>query len=439
MFFRYSPGDRTDPPPPRPVYARIDQVEPLDDVEGAHSLILLDCVDARWLDEIASSARHLSDAELSQADSRISIVSIFSKDLNFVEIDSLNNSDDYPGWFFLELGDPDEGSLAEQFHNLFQDPTERGVIKVRPVTDAEAAILKRLAGWHDIKASNRAEIEEALEVPCSVDGVAIYDVGHGAATALISVVGPALYFDVGGSAIGNWRSFPEPLRQFCTILQPPVVLSHWDWDHWSSALRDNKLMENCRWILPIQDRAGELGAVHARFLAMLKARGAKIYWWDYATPPISSSAGFTVFRTRGSAKSRNESGLALRVDQNNRTVVLPGDASLSSVRAGLGTGLPSLDYLMIPHHGGRSSLTSLPTPVSSSTSCIIYSYGVSNVYLHPLPKTVRAFRKSWKKSVHTALRDGSGLGHVGINLRELSVKRFRCASGRCQLGVRQWI
>ncbi|MDE2717685.1 MAG: hypothetical protein OXI33_11825 [Chloroflexota bacterium] len=46
MFFKYAPGDPLDVPPPRPVYARVDQIEPVDDADDAPSLALLDCVDA---------------------------------------------------------------------------------------------------------------------------------------------------------------------------------------------------------------------------------------------------------------------------------------------------------------------------------------------------------------------------------------------------------
>ena len=265
MFFKYLTGERPEAPPPRPVYARVDQFEPLDDADRGASIVLLDCVDAMWLDEVGDRVAHLSDRELDEADSRISVIAVSSNLLDGVDEDA----DDSPEWFRLELGDPDGAPVAEQFHNLFQDPTERGVIDARPVTPPENILLKRLAGWHDIEATAPTAIEEVLAGIGPVDAVAVYDVGQGAATALLSGGLPTLYFDLGGSAIGNWRSFPQPLQRFCITDDPPVVLSHWDWDHWSSALRDDRLLHQ-RWILPIQDRAGDLGAVHARFLAMLK-------------------------------------------------------------------------------------------------------------------------------------------------------------------------
>lgn len=433
MFFKYLTGERLEAPPPRPVYARVDQIEPLDDADRSLSTVLLDCVDAIWLDEVSDRVTHLSDGELDEADSRISIIAVSSNLLDAVGEDA----DDSLEWFRLELGDADGAPVAEQFHNLFQDPTERGVINARPVTPPENAMLKSLAGWRDIEATAPTVIEEVLAGIGPVDAVAVYDVGQGAATALLSRGFPTLYFDLGGSAIGNWRSFPQPLQRFCTTADPPVVLSHWDWDHWSSALRDDQLMHQ-RWILPIQDRAGDLGAVHARFLAMLRTRSTDIHWWDYGTPPITlHPTGVTVFRAWGTQTSRNESGLALSVSRNGRTVLLPADASLPSVWSNAS----SIDYLMVPHHGGRTTLTTIPPPNNRSRDHLVYSYGVANMYQHPLPKTVRAFRQSWSRNAHTALRDGSGLGHVGIDLtgRIQSSPQPLCEGVGCQLGVRQWI
>lgn len=292
MFFKYAPGDPLDVPPPRPVYARVDQIEPVDDADDAPSLALLDCIDAHWLDNHTDHANHLSDPGFSEADRWISVIAISSDQLGA----GAKDDDQVTEWYRLELSNPDGGDVAEQFHNLFQDPTERGVIDVRPVIPSESEMLNELAGWRGIEESPRPDIEEILNGIAPVDAVAIYDVGQGAATALLSHGVPVLYFDLGGSAIGNWRSFPESLRQFCMTAKPPVVLSHWDWDHWSSALRDLRSLER-PWILPIQDGSGDLGAVHSRFLAMLRAYGANIHWWHYGTPAIAPPrTGVTLFQ-----------------------------------------------------------------------------------------------------------------------------------------------
>ena len=443
MFFKHTPGELLESPPPRPVYARIDQFEPVDDPEFGPFMVLLDCVEAAWLDEISESAGHLSDKELDEADNKISIIAIPSKHLK----DFKGDDDDYLSgkWYYLELGNPDGHGppVVDQFHNLFQGPTERRLINAKQVTTEQAAILKRLAGWNGIKESPPSDLEEALTINHPIDAVAIYDVGQGAATALLSDEIPVLYFDVGGSAIGNWRSFPEPLKRFCTTHEPPIVLSHWDWDHWSSARRDDQLLD-CQWILPIQDQAGDLGAVHARFLAMLKARSRGIYWWGYETPPIKDKNGVHIFRARGTVKNRNESGLVVLIHRNGDWVLLPADASLESLCRPLVTFPFPIDYLMVPHHGGSTALNGIPRPTNKSTSHLVYSYGVANMYQHPLPKTVHAFRRSWKQNAHTALRGCNGLGHIGIDLTgkrrpSSGSSGSPCGFGGCQLEIQKWL
>ena len=333
MFFKYLAGEPSEAPPPRPVYARVDQTEPVDDADDdAPSLVLLDCIDAEWLDDNADRADHLSDPGFEEADRWISVIAISSDNLDGAD----KNTDELPEWYRLKLGDPDHGPLAEQFHNLFQDPTECSVIDVRPAVSSEIAMLKKLAGWQNVEGAAPAAIEEVLTRTEPVDAVAVYDVGQGAATALLSHGVPTLYFDFGGSALGNWRSFPEPLNQFCMTASPPVVLSYWDWDHWSSALRDHRALQR-RWILPIQNLAGDLGAVHARFLGMLIASKTDIYWWDYATPARDrlwiSSIRTTIEVLRSLAASPTAKKTSARSRLSVPLSATPGSPSMSTANS----------------------------------------------------------------------------------------------------------
>ena len=81
MFFKYAPGLPPDAPLPRPVYARVDQTERVDD-DDASSLVLLDCIDAEWLDDNADRADHLSDPGFEEADRWISVIAISSDRLS---------------------------------------------------------------------------------------------------------------------------------------------------------------------------------------------------------------------------------------------------------------------------------------------------------------------------------------------------------------------
>src|SRR5688572_12015557 len=126
MFFKYHPGETFEAPPPRPVYARVDQIEPLDPDGSVPPLVLLDCIDANWF-ERQQSVEPMWKMVESEPDLRISIIAAPG--------DCLPAAAWHGGgsvqWIFLDLGGPDVGREVEQFHNLFSDPTERGVISAR--------------------------------------------------------------------------------------------------------------------------------------------------------------------------------------------------------------------------------------------------------------------------------------------------------------------
>ena len=435
MFFDRLLEDPLIPPAPRSVFARIDQVEQRNGTTPHESpLVLLDCVDAEWLRKAAKSGSwtHLADSTLEEGDRQVSVIATSEGKLKAAGAQLTENSE----WFHLELSAPTHNNVVEQFHNLFGAATPRSLTRARPVEALEGELLADFTGWHVFSGSETFEIRRILSLVRHADTVAIYDVGHGAATALLQEGVPILYFDLGGSVMANRRSFPEPLERFCFSANPPIVLSHWDWDHWASAILDRNALE-CDWILPLQSRAGALGAVHARFVARLMANANRIVWWDYSTPNIRVGlTGLTLVRAQGPPSDRNESGLAARVEGRQGGVLLPGDASLNYLRRQC----HRLEHLMVPHHGGRTDLSFVPTPVHQDTSHLIYSYGVGNLYRHPIDGTMRALSSLWKKNRHTALRDGTGLGHVGISLtnRRLSDSKLPCGRN-CQLEIRQWV
>jgi hypothetical protein len=73
-----------------------------------------------------------------------------------------------------------------------------------------------------------------------VDTLVAYDVGQGTALGLLCGSEDArLFFDLGGGAYGNKKTRPNPLR-FCWRANPPIVLSHWDTDHWAGETSDRR-------------------------------------------------------------------------------------------------------------------------------------------------------------------------------------------------------
>ncbi|MBB2701449.1 UNVERIFIED_ORG: hypothetical protein GGI66_006169 [Rhizobium esperanzae] len=438
MFFLLLNRPLDEPPRPRRLFAKVDQVEPLDAQE---SVILFDCVNAEWSEKLDPNSDPLWKIAVGIEDdptgpnAQIFILSMLNTDVKRFLDDDLREGD----WFYVDLGEPHEGAPGDLFYKLFQDPTDRGVITFRKVTPDELDKLRRLAGWEGLIESRQDEIEGALAQLPAPEAVGIYDVGQGAATALLAAnCSPFLYFDFGGAAIANWRNFPEPLRHFCFTSDPPVVLSHWDWDHWSSALRDRRAITRRTWVAPLQPGAGSLGAVHARFIATALNAGTRFFWWGNGTQSIQLTANpvVEIFSALGPRTSRNDSGLALRIDTNPIKVLLPADAAMEFVHSGTA----KVDYAVMPHHGGRSSLLNLPSPHRKTKSHIVFSCGVGNSYLHPLADTVKAWRKNWKHNVHTGLRGANGLGHVGISLiNQASPPCQQPCGGACQLDIKRWI
>lgn len=435
MFFNH-PLEPSEPRFPPSVFARVDQIE--ETTEG-DQLVVFDCIDADFVEKLDPNFPALcefSDDFGWAADSALSIVvadaNPFKKLMNKIAEDQ---------WYRIVFSDSDSVIfLVDQYTTLFSDPTPRGVVHIEPVTGDMENHLRHLADWGSASPSDVREIEKALASINSPDAVAIYDVGQGAATALLSRGYPCLYFDFGGSAIGNWRSFPSHLRKFCFTDQPPIVLSHWDWDHWSSALRDRRAL-NSTWVLPLQSQGGSLGNVHARFLALLYAHGTTVLWWDPALQSLRlPAANARIVKADGPQTSRNESGLALVVDKStihSRAVLLPGDASFVHLEANVGT---KFDHVMVPHHGGKTDTSVLPKAATKSRSHQIYSYGVGNIFMHPLPPTVKAFRTEWKRNTHVALRGDDGFGHLGISLNtKHSTRTTLPCNGSCQLRIHRWI
>lgn len=438
MFFKQH-IERTPDRFDRSVYARIDSLE---EGEGDDVLALLDCISSDWVDEYGEKFGSLAtnlERDERDPDSALSIIAT-----DFAPLKKRGFSEGEGNWYRLELDIPESSSWqADQYYSLFSEPTERGVISAERVNPSMQSLLDNLAGWGDAVPSAEDDIVKALTRSDDIDSVAVYDVGQGAATALLRDGLPVLYFDLGGSAIGNWRSFPPALKNFCFTQDPPVVLSHWDWDHWSSAVRDaSNAIDNRVWVLPLQDAAGALGAVHARFLAMLNGRARHLLWWGSSLSQINlQGLHSTIVKATGSKTNRNESGLALVVDRKggpNERVLLPGDASFVNLPSVVGH---QFHQIMVPHHGGKTNLANLPTHLVKTRGHAVYSYGAGNIFLHPRADTVKAHRLRWKKNAHTAIRDERGLGHLGIDLSGRSNRspNLPCGSMHCQLGIKNWV
>src|SRR5262249_38991336 len=145
--------------------------------------------------------------------------------------------------------------------SLFDEP--RAVqAQIELVSGDFGRVLASAFSLDHVKDANPAEIWNLLST--AVHAIVALDVGQGNATALSGDVGDiALYFDFGGGVISNTKTFPKNHAHFCLRPAMPIVLSHWDWDHWSSAERAGSSSYDCKWIVPRQP----LGANHRKHAA----------------------------------------------------------------------------------------------------------------------------------------------------------------------------
>lgn len=407
---------------PGRVYARVDRTEARED-GGAR--VLYESIDADWFDEVGEGIRWLGDGEIAaEVDERISVLE---------EERSRGELDEGLEGTWAEFAFGSDGREIEQYMNLFAAPLTRNVDHTRTLDAATERVLVDKVGLQHLPDGDPAEIERLLALAERPEAAAVYDVGQGSSNALLRGGFPRLYFDLGGGALRDTRTFPQAFTRFCATEGPPILLSHWDWDHWSSARRDPRMLERV-WIVPRHD--DQIGAVHTRFLGELHARGSVIVW-PRDLPSISVD-GLTVWQCTGRAKDHNDSGLALIAEADpsheGSRMLFPGDASYRFVPEADG----EFTSVVIPHHGGRTRKGDIPASDGSDPGRLVFSYGAGNSFWHPFADVGREHAKIWKKRLHTAARGPRGLGHVHLYWNETDPAASPpCFESECSLGCGQ--
>ncbi|MGY3690567.1 hypothetical protein ACVIGA_000647 [Bradyrhizobium sp. USDA 3240] len=342
----------------------------------------------------------------------------------------------------------DGGPPANLYDNLFGAPIPVGVGSIRPPTKEQTRFLDALDPLDKLSDASEEQIETALTSASRVKEIAVYDVGQGAANGLISAHEVVCYFDFGGGVAGHTPTFPTGLRRFCQCNRPPIILSHWDHDHWSSQGRDKRVHAQT-WIVPRQASNGKRAPHHLALISAILKRGAILVW--PSTLYTKRIGQLEISLCTGSSK--NASGLSLTVyppsTASAKPILMPADAGYNDLRAYLGSG--AYDAVVCPHHGGRSNSPSVPTPPSSgSYQRLIYSYGTPNSYGHPLPATFTKHdsakwidRRVTPPPASFIVRNTAdrtvppNLGHVGFDwTTSTSLTALACAAGS-DLNVQQ--
>ena len=441
-FLIYPPGDRlkfSDTPSGRTFLARLSQAEndiPAEDGQPRSFLRFEAFSEAWFLENLPPQGevpwadteaflRYYADAAIYG----LEVETISSHGERFPFLSTIRNQTaegiEPTNWFRIRVGGARrDDAIADVvplqlFQNLLTEGTALTLGDIEPVDQATQSQLDRAVSTQHIASAGAADLQRVLKdvVSHQIDWAVVYDVGQGNAIGLHDCLGIVrCYVDLGGGSGPNNHTFPTALKSFCFTVSPPIILTHWDEDHWSSGVRDRRALAR-HWIAPRQ----HLGVKQVAFIAAIITAGGRVIFVDAGMPAIQIGQLYLELCT---GRGRNHSGISVTlceaVDIAPRRMLFPGDADyryIPSVR--------NQDYLsvVVPHHGSALKPKSVP-PLSPQQpeSRLVYSYGPNNTYHHPTDGTRKAHHNAgWRdfevqppgvEVRETADRGSSGLGHV---------------------------
>jgi beta-lactamase superfamily II metal-dependent hydrolase len=361
-----------------------------------HEPVHLECAAADWVDSMTERV----PSDEFWAEVPLSVVSLDGDDL----IEKVHQKGGQPGdiaWLEIHVrrAAPGEGN-GSQFNHLL-GPGARVHVLFEGIRGFGAPGSPMATHWIPQSHVHRFDgLPGGLGPRLSeVAGVAVFDVGQGACQALMAVeqdhLVPVLYVDVGGGVMQNLQTFPDEFRGLCRRV--PIILSHWDWDHWSSVSRFPSLLES-DWIAPLPPEKPIQQA-----LAWILLGLGRLSMWLPGQSDTYRAKNLLLERCTG--KTTNDSGIAVTLlggSRKSKRCLLPGDAGyrhIPSVLAGA-----RFNALSVTHHGGRMHSKVVPTPRRGAIAAC--SVGAGNSYKHPFWETVEAHREEgWPTPIPT--------GHFG--------------------------
>jgi hypothetical protein len=355
-------------------YGRVDSVEAIDN-QNSEKLIQLDGVDV-----ISFDAELFHGVPFTDAMDRLSLC--------VLEFSTLNVSSQLRGqlqklaqpgaWLLVQTAERRPTTVdVDYYPGLFADAVTQSSI-ITPVDEKLARTLSAAFSMDDLPDESEAGITSLLDPIGAVDFITVYDIGQGNLNALwTSHGGAGLYFDFGGGVTANKTTFPKAPGKLCWSRQPPVVLSHWDWDHWSSAGRFSQVLHS-HWIVP---RCDDLGA-HHRALAWDLHRRGHLHIWPHG---MTDYPGTYLKVEKCTGSGRNDSGLAMIVHGEEtagarREALLTGDAAYDCIPE-VKNGKTRFGAVVASHHGAIVDSIAEIRPTAQGS--LIYSVGNGNQFCHP--------------------------------------------------------
>lgn len=361
------------------------------------------------------------------------------------------------GWYQLLLEETDlAGANAQQYGEGENRTLHLRVIAVERITSRNIlAKLIRYSTLAKVRTATKRQIQDALEAPMGgrTDLMMVaYDVGQANWNALVDCAGcpdeppyAILFFDCGVPIGQKIHSAPGTMiTPFSAAAKDaPVVLSHWDMDHWAGAALGQPLYGNAgikinwqpaalarKWIVPNQGKkpTGQRIRPMAWRLALALRRLDKLMIWPSRLQRVTTRNGHTVVRcvpTGTTKHDNNNSGLALiantpKASGSQAYTLAAGDAEYSSIAVhfpALGNGM-SFVGLIAAHHGGN--IQSTPPQAVSDWAKLVFSHG--GHYGHPTMTSQKDHRLAgWEYQYETNIR----------KTRKLAAGQFQTVGTTC--------
>ncbi|MER8969197.1 hypothetical protein NKI25_26515 [Mesorhizobium sp. M0808] len=211
--------------------------------------------------------------------------------------------DALPEWSQIELVPDDKGEAA--VYNSIAGPPRRARISVRPASNK---LARMLALATDLAPDVRPEDEIELALPASpIEHIFALDVGQGSANALVAAAGKVVaYVDLGAGVLADVGTWPPSMRGICLLHDPPVILTHWHYDHFHAA-NIYPAAQGMTWIAALQT----LGPGPQSAMASAIGTTGKLMVWSGGG--ILSAGKVDLERCVGPATNQNRSGMAVWV------------------------------------------------------------------------------------------------------------------------------
>jgi len=251
--------------------------------------------------------------------------------------------------------------------------------------------------------------------------VGVFDVGQGSCSAILDeACSPRVYYDLGWPANFNGKSRPAHKPGILDFGRAaPVIISHWDMDHWAFAIEGMKYDRaelamrpvwkdealHRVWIAPNPRKTGHpVGPFLQSLLWALEyeelmpgINALQLLPDDLTYIDLTWGRLEVCEPPAGVEPNRNNTGLALWVyGPENQMMLLTGDADFNCIAGLSAKRRRRLVGMVVPHHGARVTATDVPKPAFHEDGYAVVSVGGPNVYGHPKQDAINSYlAKRW--------------------------------------------